>query len=135
VFILLIACINYMNLSTARSGKRAREVGMRKILGASRSSLIIQFLTESILYALMAFIVGLAIVEVVLTLTPLNTLLGKPLSLSLTSEPEILGSALGMCLLVGLLAGLYPALYLSSWQPLTALVGNIKSSTGSARFR
>lgn len=134
-FILLIACINYMNLSTARSGKRAREVGMRKILGASRSSLIIQFLTESILYALLAFIVGIAIVEVVLTLTPINTLLGKPLSLSLTGEPAILGISLGMCLLVGLLAGLYPALYLSSWQPLTALVGNIKSSTGSVRFR
>ena len=134
-FILLIACINYMNLSTARSAKRAREVGMRKILGTSRSALMVQFLSESVLYAVLAFIAAIVMVEVVLTLTPLNTLLDKPLSLSLTTEPQIVGIAFVLCLLVGLMAGLYPALYLSSWQPLTALVGNLKSSTGSARFR
>jgi putative ABC transport system permease protein len=135
LFILLVACINYMNLATARSTKRAREVGMRKILGAGRGALIAQFMCESLLYAAIATVLGLMLVELVFYFTGINNLLNKPLTLHLTQEPELIAYAALFSLGVGLLAGLYPALYLSSWQPLTALVGNKNSDNSSARFR
>jgi putative ABC transport system permease protein len=135
VFILLVACINYMNLATARSAKRSREVGMRKILGSSRKALIAQFFTESLLYSVIALIFGIVLVELTFTFTSINDLLGTQLSLSLIDEPRLLLAATGLALAVGLLSGVYPALYLSSWQPLTALVGNRNSGKTSARFR
>jgi putative ABC transport system permease protein len=135
VFILIIACINYMNLSTARSAKRAREVGMRKILGSTRKALIVQFLSESLLYSVIALVLGIVIVEVAFTFTSINDLLNKPLTLSLTNEPALVLAAAGLALAVGLLSGLYPALYLSSWQPLNALVGNRTTGKSSAHFR
>ncbi|HWK54181.1 MAG TPA: FtsX-like permease family protein [Hyphomicrobiales bacterium] len=135
VFILAVACINYMNLATARSAKRAREVGMRKILGSSRKALIVQFLSESILYSVIALVCALVLVELVFYFTNINDLLNKPLALQLTREPQLVGIAALFSLGIGVLAGLYPALYLSSWQPLTALVGNKNSSRTSATFR
>lgn len=135
LFILLVACINYMNLATARSAKRAREVGMRKILGSSRKALIAQFLSESILYTTIALVCGLVLVELVFYFTNINDLLNKPLALKLTAEPELLAVAALFSLAIGILAGLYPALYLSSWQPLTALVGNKNTGKTSASFR
>lgn len=135
VFILLVASINYMNLSTARSAKRAREVGMRKILGSNRGALVVQFMMESILYSVIALVFAIVLVELAFTFTGINELLNKPLDLSITGEPELALAAAAIALLVGVVSGLYPALYLSSWQPLTALVGNRNSGRTSARFR
>jgi putative ABC transport system permease protein len=135
IFILAVACINYMNLATARSAKRAREVGMRKILGSSRKALIAQFLSESILYSMIALVCGLVLVELTFYFTNINDLLNKPLALKLTEEPQLVLIAALFSVGIGLLAGLYPALYLSSWQPLTALVGNKNSGKTSATFR
>ena len=135
VFILVIACINYMNLSTARSAKRAREVGMRKILGVSRSSLVMQFLTESVIYSIIALVLGIVIVEVTLSQTSMNTLLGKPLTLSLLDEPDMLLWVTGASLVIGVLSGLYPAFYLSSWSPMAALAGGDNSGKANIRLR
>ena len=136
VFILLVACINYVNLATARATKRARSVGVRKILGAGRASLIAQFIGEAVLFALIAGTVGIVIVEVALALVPVESLVGKPLSLNLTGQPLVGAAILALSLIVGLFAGLYPALYLSSWAPLTALVGrSSRAGKASVRFR
>jgi len=135
LFILLVACINYVNLATARATKRARAVGIRKILGVKRSSLILQFLGEAMLFAAIAAVVGVVLVEVVLTFSPIETLVDKQLSLDLIGEPALAALILGFSLLIGALAGLYPAFYLSSWAPLTALVGENRASKGNVRFR
>jgi ABC-type antimicrobial peptide transport system permease subunit len=118
--ILLIACINFMNLSTARSNKRAKEVGVRKVMGGKRLSLIRLFLSES---TLLAFIAGaIAIVIVLMVLPAYNVLLGKTLSLDLTNGWFWL-AVLGFILFTGFLAGSYPALYLSSFLPVKVLKG------------
>ena len=132
VFTLLVACINYMNLATARAAKRAKEVGMRKILGSSRRALIGQFLVESMLLAVVAVVLGAVLVEVVVAFTPINELLGKPVSLSFTKTPETLAWAAGLALIVGLGAGLYPAFYLSAIVPVSALVGGSRSGGASS---
>jgi putative ABC transport system permease protein len=121
IFILLVACINYMNLATARATKRAKEVGMRKVLGAEQSQLIAQFLGESFTFTVIALFVGLLLVEVALTLTPIGTLMGKENLQAALAQPPIIGGVLVLCVLVALLAGLYPAFYLSSISPMAAL--------------
>ena len=131
VFTLLVACINYMNLATARAAKRAKEVGMRKILGSSRRALVVQFLTESMLLAVVSVLLGVAFVELAIAFTPLSDLLGKPLSLSFIETPDVIGWLVGLALMVGVGAGLYPALYLSAAVPVSVLVGGSKS--GGAR--
>jgi putative ABC transport system permease protein len=133
--ILLVACINYVNLATARATKRARAVGIRKILGSDRSALIAQFLGEAVLFSLIAAVVGIVLVEIVVTLTPLESLIGKRLTLDLVGEPALAAAIVGVSLVVGVLAGLYPSIYLSSWAPLTALVGQNRASKGNVRFR
>jgi len=135
LFIMLVACINYMNLATARAAKRAKEVGMRKVLGAGRTRLMCQFLGESIFFSLIALFLGLVLVEIALNLTPINELLHKPLSLKLSHEPGLLGWMFVFTLIVGLLSGLYPALYLSSMPPLSALVHSHRAGKGSIRLR
>jgi putative ABC transport system permease protein len=135
IFILLVACINYVNLATARAARRARSVGIRKIIGSGHWPLVWQFLSEAILFALIAAIVGVVLVEVVLTFSPIETLIRKELTLDLVGEPEVTAAIAGLGLFVGVLAGLYPALYLSSWAPLSALVGENRASRGSVRFR
>lgn len=135
IFILLVACINYVNLATARATKRARAVGIRKILGSDRWSLMAQFLGESVLFALIAAVFGIVIVELVLTLSPIESLIDKRLELDLFGEPLLSVTILGVSLAVGVLAGLYPAIYLSSWAPLSALVGQNRASKGNIRFR
>jgi putative ABC transport system permease protein len=92
-------------------------------------------MSESILYSLLALVLALVLVELVFTFTNINQLLGKSFSLSLSEQPELVAMALGLSLLIGVLAGLYPAIYLSSWQPLTALVGNRNTGKTTARFR
>ena len=135
LFILAVACINYMNLATARAMRRARSVGIRKILGASRLSLGLQFLGEAILFAMIALIIGVVIVEVVLRFTSINSLMSDQVGLDLRSHPILILWLLGIGLLMGLLSGLYPAVYLSSWAPLSALTGKHLAGKGSLRLR
>jgi putative ABC transport system permease protein len=135
VFTLLVACINYMNLATARASKRAKEVGMRKILGSSRRALIFQFLAESVLLAFLAVAVGLMLVEAAVAFTPISTLLDKPLTLGTIATPEVLLWTLGLALIVGLGAGLYPAFYMSSIVPVSALVGGTQGSARNSSLR
>jgi putative ABC transport system permease protein len=123
VFILLIACINFMNLSTARSAKRAREVGIRKVVGALRISLIGQFIGESILLSTLAFILALAIVKI--GLNAFDQVIGIPLTLDLTSVGFWLFS-IGFIGFTGILAGSYPAFFLSAARPIKVLKGNIE---------
>ncbi|WP_295796326.1 ABC transporter permease [Mucilaginibacter sp.] len=123
VFVLLLACINFMNLSTARSEKRAREVGIRKAIGSVRSQLIVQFYSESMLIAIVAFILSLLLVQ--LSLPEFNALAGKKMSVLWGSATFwLLGIA--FTLFTGLIAGSYPALYLSSFRPVKVLKGSFK---------
>lgn len=120
IFVLILACINFMNLSTARSEKRAKEVGIRKVVGSTRRQLIKQFFSESILLAMFGFIFSLLLVE--LSLPFFNELADKRMTLQWTS-PLFLILGLGFTLLTGLIAGSYPVLYLSSFQPIKVLKG------------
>lgn len=120
-FILLIACVNFMNLSTARSGKRAKEVGMRKILGAYRSTLIRQFLGESVILSVIAIFISIGLT--LLCLPVFNELTGKQLSLVSGLSLFTFSSIIGITLFTGLLAGSYPAFYLSAFQPIKVLKG------------
>ena len=129
--VLLIACINFMNLTTARSTQRAKEVGVRKVVGARRSQLIIQFLGESILLTACAMLLAVALVELVLPF--FSAFLEKPLTFSLTNTATLGILSLGV-LLVGLLAGSYPAFYLSHFRPVEVLKGNA-SGSGSGWLR
>jgi ABC-type antimicrobial peptide transport system permease subunit len=124
IFILVIACINFMNLSTARSEHRAREVGIRKSVGSGRNELIAQFLGESLLIASIAFIISVVLVE--LTLPFYNYLVNKTLVIPYTS-PLFWGFAFVLTLFTGLLAGSYPAFYLSSFKPVKVLKGKIQT--------
>jgi predicted permease len=128
--ILLIACINFMNLATARSERRAREVGVRKVLGAGKKRLVIQFIGEALLMAALATIAAVIIMTLVLPL--FNTLIQKNLSLHL-SNPLHLSALLIITLVCGFLAGSYPSMYLSSFNPVNVLKG-LKINTGSAAF-
>ena len=122
-FILLIACVNFMNLSTARSSGRAKEVGVRKVLGSLRKNLITQFLTESMLISFISMILALAIAA--LLLPYFNTLSGKELTTQAFFSSWLLPSLLLLVIIVGLLAGIYPAFYLSSFRPVAVLKGKI----------
>lgn len=125
-FILVIACINYINLATARSAKRAREVGVRKVMGAYRNKLIGQFLTESMLFSVLALM--LACLLVTLLLPWFNNFSQRSLSLDVLNNQFLLFLLIGITLITGLVAGTYPALFLSSFQPVAVLKGaNMKS--------
>ncbi len=129
IVVLLIACINFMNLSTARSEKRAREVGVRKAVGSGRGSLIKQFLTESVLVAFVAFL--LALLLVTLSLPFFNRLTEKEMTLQVAS-PLFWCVMLLFTVVTGFLAGSYPALYLSSFNPVRVLKGDLKAGRGSS---
>ena len=129
IFVLLLACINFMNLSTARSEKRAKEVGIRKTVGSLRTQLIRQFFAESYLVALLAFV--LSIVLVILLLPLFNEVSGRQLQITWTN-PLFWLSGLGFVLLTGLMAGSYPALYLSSFQPLKVLKGTYRAGRSAS---
>ncbi|GAB4047296.1 ABC transporter permease [Spirosoma litoris] len=132
LFILLIACINFMNLATARSATRAKEVGVRKVVGALRSSLIGQFLSESMMTSLLAVVLALGLVWYVLP--TFNEVFGKQLALNL-AEPALWLIILGLVLVTGFLSGSYPALFLSSLQPIKILKGRLQFGSGPALFR
>ncbi|RMG73535.1 MAG: ABC transporter permease [Bacteroidetes bacterium] len=131
LFLLLIACINYMNLATARSARRAREVGIRKVLGSWRIHLIGQFMAESVLVALLSLLVSLGVVYV--SLSFFNQMLDLPLSFSGLFEGNVLLGMIGMLILTGVFAGSYPALYLSGFSPVHVLKGASGKTTGGGR--
>jgi len=133
LFILLIACINFMNLATARSSGRAREVGVRKVLGADRGTLIRQFLGESLLLSFLGLIVALFLVE--LFLPVFNRLIAQHLEFDLIGNWPLTLGLLGLTLLVGLVSGSYPALFLSAFQPVRSLQDSIHSGRGGRVFR
>ena len=124
-FILLIACVNFMNLSTARSANRAKEVGIRKVLGSLRGNLIIQFMIESILISAFGLLLALGLAWLLLPV--FNQLAAKDMSIGLFSRLWLAPSLLGLMLLVGLLAGSYPAFFLSAFRPIAVLKGNVAS--------
>ncbi len=128
--ILFIACINFMNLATARSEKRAREVGVRKVLGAGKKSLIAQFIGESIVMSFMATVI--AVLAVMIALPAFNTMVEKQLEIGFTN-PYHLFTLLGLTLVCGLIAGSYPSLYLSSFNPVSVLKG-LKLKDSSAAY-
>jgi putative ABC transport system permease protein len=121
IFILVIACINFMNLSTARASRRLKEVGVKKVMGASRKMLIVQYLTESLIMSFTALFISLLAVE--LLLPQFNNITGKQLGLHF--DPVLLGALLSITILTGLVSGSYPALYLSGLKPSTALKGKL----------
>src|SRR6185295_16383640 len=123
VLILLIACVNFMNLSTARSANRAKEVGIRKVAGSTKGLLILQFLTESVLLSLFSLVLALSIA--VLLLPMFNQLAGKSFHPDALFSGRFLPILVLLVLLVGCLAGSYPAFYLSSFQPIAVLKGKI----------
>jgi len=128
IFVLLVACINYMNLATARSMRRAREVGVRKVLGAAKSQLIGQFLGESLLFVFVSMLLSLGLVA--LFIPAVNELTGKTLGLNFIENPALLGGLLLVSILVGLLSGAYPALFLAGFDPIRSLKAGSSQSGG-----
>jgi putative ABC transport system permease protein len=133
LLVLLIACINFMNLSTARSAERGKEVGIRKSIGALRSQLGFQFLGETVLLSLIALVIALGLVGLVLPY--IDKLSGRNLSPIFFLHPELLLSVLIGTVVLGLLSGLYPAIYLSSFQPVKVLKGGGDTGKSKGRFR
>ncbi len=132
-FVLLIACVNFMNLTTARSAKRAKEVGLRKVVGAGRPQLIRQFFGESVLMAFIALVTALFLLELFLPF--FNALSGKQLTSAWRTPPPYLFGFIGLALLTGIFSGIYPALFLSSFQPIRILKGTTHSSGANPLFR
>lgn len=132
IIILLIACINFMNLATARSLKRAREIGVRKVVGAFKNQLMGQFIGESLFVAFLALLVS--IVLSLLILPTFNTLTEKQLSLDFT-DPYFVGLVLLLTFITGLISGSYPALFMSSLNPIVVLKGSLKFRSGATLFR
>jgi putative ABC transport system permease protein len=131
--IILIACINYMNLATARAMARAREVSLRKVMGATRKQLIAQFMGESVIMALIALVLASAIVEM---LTPsFDSLLARPITYSIPADWPLTLSAVAVVILVGLLGGIYPALILSGFRPAANLGTSASTANGSVLLR
>lgn len=132
VFILVVACLNFMNLATARAARRAKEVGLRKVVGAVRSHLMGQFLAESLIVSLMSLV--LALLFIYLVLPYFNTLGGKHLALDFTNI-QLVAGLLGITVITGLLAGSYPALYLSGFLPAKVLKGSFNGGGSGSLFR
>ncbi len=133
LFILIIACINFMNLTTARSASRAKEVGIRKVLGTEKRFLIFQFLTESTLMAVLSFVLAVIIASLVLPL--FNNIADKSMSLKSLLSPLILPLLIVLPFAVGLLAGSYPAFFLSAFRPIEVLKGKLKLGSNSGGLR
>ncbi len=133
LFILLIACINYMNLATARSANRAKEVGMRKVVGALREQLVSQFLSESFLLVGLALVIAVGLV--LLGLPLLNDFTGKQLAFSRVLDPVFLTVLLLVTAFTGLVAGSYPAFFLTSFRPIAVLKGQVASALRHGRLR
>jgi len=133
IVILLIACINFMNLSTAKSSLRAKEVGLRKVVGSSRNKLIHQFLSEAVLLSFISLTLGIIIVECLLPVY--RNLIGRQLDIHYFDNFIVIPSLLALGLIVGIISGSYPAFFLSSFKPISVLRGNTGSSRGSSLLR
>ena len=132
-FILLIACINFMNLATARSGRRSKEIGMRKVIGASRGNLVKQFFGESLVLTFLVTVVAIAIVSNVLPV--FNNLSGKDISLGALLNINFILALISIAFLTGMLSGSYPALFLSSFRPVVVLKNSFRTGLKGALFR
>ncbi|HXB95899.1 MAG TPA: ABC transporter permease, partial [Puia sp.] len=133
LFMLLIACINYMNLTTARSARRGKEIGVRKVTGSTRGQLVAQFLIESTALTVFALLLSMGLVA--LLLPTFNTLSGKSITFNALIQPGIFVILIGIVLFVGLLGGSYPALYLSKFDPIHILKGNLSKASSNVVLR
>jgi predicted lysophospholipase L1 biosynthesis ABC-type transport system permease subunit len=132
LLVLLLACINFINLNTARSSTRAKEVGIRKAIGSLRSQLVSQFLSESLLVVLVAFMLSLVLVQ--LTLPSFNEVSGKQLAI-LWTHPSFWFAGICFSLITALISGIYPAFYLSSFQPIKVLKGTFQAGRSASTPR
>jgi len=133
LFLILIAAMNYMNLATARSASRAREVGLRKVVGSRRGPLVAQFLSESVMLTLISLLIS--IVLFIILLPKFNLLAGKSFNLATLYSPVVIAALLGIILVAGILGGSYPAFFLSKFSPLTVLKGEITQGSAGSLFR
>jgi putative ABC transport system permease protein len=133
LLIIIIACINFINLSTARSSMRAKEVGIRKVLGSPNSSIMSQFLVETTVYVLLSTL--LALVAAYLLLEPFNAIAGKELTIGLLGQWPVLAGLAALILLIGVVAGSYPAFYLTSFQPINVLKGKLVGNNRSTSLQ
>lgn len=133
IFVLIIACINFINLSTARAAQRSKEVGLRKVIGAHRSNLIRQFLGEALMFSMIAFVV--AFLAAILFLPTFNTLTQRSLSIEWLFDPGFFTGAITVALLTGLISGIYPAFFLSTFRPIQVLKGTIIGGGRKTFFR
>lgn len=133
VFLVLIAAMNYMNLATARSSRRAKEVGLRKVVGSRRGPLMLQFLSESVIFTLLSLILSLAILAILLP--KFNILAGKDFDINIIYSPVVLISLVSIIMIVGILGGTYPAFFLSRYSPVIVLKGEVTHGTAGNLFR
>jgi putative ABC transport system permease protein len=133
IFLVLIASMNYMNLATARSTRRAREVGLRKVVGSRRRPLILQFLSESLVFTLISLLIS--IVLIIVLLPKFNLLAGKSFDLNVVYSPVVILSLLAVIIIVGIFGGSYPAFFLSRFSPVTVLKGEITQGSANSLFR
>ncbi len=133
VFLVLIAAMNYMNLATARSTRRAREVGLRKVAGSRRLPLILQFLSESVVLTVISLIIS--IILLIVLLPKFNLLAGKSFRPDILFSPVVLISIIAVILVAGILGGSYPAFFLSRFSPVTVLKGEITQGSAGSLFR
>lgn len=135
IFILLLASINYMNLATARATNRSKEVGVRKVLGSTRTGLVNQFLSESVVITFFSLLLAILMVNLILHGTNLNSLMDKDLKLDFMNNQLLLFGSLGITIFIGIISGLYPAFYLSAISVLKAMKGAVKSGPKSLLLR
>ena len=133
IFLVLIASMNYMNLATARSTRRAREVGLRKVVGSRRGPLLLQFLSESMVFTIISLIIS--VVLLIVLLPKFNLLAGKSFTFHVIYSPEVILSILAVIIIVGILGGSYPAFFLSRFSPVTVLKGEITQGSAGNLFR
>ncbi|WP_234364392.1 ABC transporter permease [Lunatibacter salilacus] len=135
IFIILLACINYMNLSTAKSVNRASEIAMKKTLGSSKKALVFSFLGESIFLSLISLVLAILLVFLILNFSSFNSLIQKNLVVNFWQNSFLLFVSLGVAVLIGIVSGLYPAFYLPSIPTISALKGSFKNQKSSLRLR
>jgi putative ABC transport system permease protein len=133
LFLVLIAAMNYMNLATARSISRAREVGLRKVVGSRRGPLVAQFLSESVVLTIISLIISVLLL--IILLPKFNLLAGKSFDLSIMHSPQVIITVIGVIIIIGLVGGSYPALFLSRFSPTTVLKGEITQGSAGSLFR
>jgi putative ABC transport system permease protein len=133
VFLVLIAAMNYMNLATARSTRRAREVGLRKVVGSRRGPLVLQFLSESLVFTLVSLVIGIVLIAVLLP--TFNNLAGRSFNLHVLYSPVVILSLLAVVVIVGFFGGSYPAFFLSRFSPVAVLKGEITQGSAGSLFR